>query len=365
MTPGFEKSLLKTLRDNYPHAGQRSDVQKSCLQLCSEQKLILKASVIQRVKEAVQDLYDFSRTEAYQETLLNSLPPEESEILNANISNSSVLMAYDFHYDPESDQLSLIEINTNASGFLFADLAYQTHGIEAWTDSRSRLLESFQEDGLNDRVSIVDESPEAQKMFPEFLLYQEWFQQNDIQATIVDTKTPDWSDHLENFVYNRFNDFVLVSPESCGFRKKYLSKSIVLSPNPKEFILLADKLRLLEFTKANVSDVLIPILEFSDFESPSEIWSKRKKYFFKPKRLFGGKAVFKGASISRKRFDTLVFQDYLAQEIRPAGLYNGFKFDMRFFTYKSQIQMGVARFYKGQLLNFDDPDGGLAPIVLN
>ena len=214
-----------------------------------------------------------------------SLPRHEAEIIEKRPGNSSILMAYDFHYEPETDLLSLIEINTNASAFLFADIANRHNGNSHWTDAREKLLESFKEEGLKKKLFIIDEDLKNQKMFPEFLLYQEWLCNMGYEPTITNAENTDIIDG-ESFVYNRFNDFVFAEERSEHLRKAYLEGSQVFSPSPHEFILSADKLRLFEFAKHNVSDVLVPMKAFTDFESADALWAERKKYFFKPKRLY-------------------------------------------------------------------------------
>lgn len=363
MTTEFQNKLLKAFADEYPCCGQPEKVQESILHLSTQHKLELKKRVYVRIEKAIKDLYAYAHSGDYLSMLLETLPSDEAEILKRRPANSSALMAYDFHYEAEKDLLSLIEINTNASAFLFADIANRMSGNNMWQNACELLMQSFKDEGLKKDISIIDENPEQQKMFPEFLLYLEWFNQNGFSAQILDCEDPAVLDG-KSFIYNRFNDFTLREKRSAKLRQAYLNSEQIFSPSPHEFILLADKLRLFKFAKANISDVIIPMKAFTDFESADELWGQRKKYYFKPKRLYGGKAVFRGSSISKTRFQTLNFDDYLAQESRPPGQKEGFKFDLRFFVYRDQIQLGIARFFKGQLLNFDDPDGGLGPIVL-
>jgi hypothetical protein len=363
LTNEFQNKLLKSFATEYPCCGQPELVQNTILHLSTELSLDLKTSVYQRVEKAIQDLYEYAHSKEYISELIATLPEDEAEILMKRPKNSSVLMAYDFHYDPEKDLLSLIEINTNASAFLFADISNRQSNNPHWSNAREQLLEAFKEEGLKDKVIIIDEDYKGQKMFAEFLLYCEWFSNNGVQAQIKEAEDSSVTEG-NSFIYNRFNDFTLAESRSSHLRKSYLSGQQVFSPSPHEFILLADKLRLFNFSKNNISDVIVPMKAFTDFESTEEIWSNRKKYFFKPKRLYGGKAVFRGSSISKTRFEALDPSNYLAQEHRPPGQKDGFKFDLRFFVYRDQIQLGIARFFKGQLLNFNDPDGGLGPIAL-
>jgi hypothetical protein len=102
-----------------------------------------------------------------------------------------------------------------------------------------------------------------------------------------------------------------------------------------------------------------------------DIWSQRKKLFFKPKNAFGSKQSYKGASVSRKTFDELDKNDTIAQEFIPApeisyvtpeGPQN-FKYDLRCYAYQGRLQLIVARLYQGQVTNLRTPYGGFAPVL--
>ncbi|MCX7977939.1 MAG: hypothetical protein N2578_02945, partial [Bdellovibrionaceae bacterium] len=176
------------------------------------------------------------------------------------------------------------------------------------------------------------------------------------------------------------------SDESVGLRKAWSDGSVILSPNPYEYLLLADKERLIDWSQPGF---------FKQFElSQSEqellgsavpksydlsrcdknaIWDARKNLFFKPKREFGSKKAFKGASISRKTFEELCHKDCMAQEYIPAPIYqtktaNGleeFKYDLRCYFYQDQLQSIVARVYQGQVTNLRTPGGGFAPVLFD
>jgi hypothetical protein len=144
---------------------------------------------------------------------------------------------------------------------------------------------------------------------------------------------------------------------------------------------LADKQRLVQFTqkgflesvgaseeqKHAIDKVLIPSYDLKNFASPEEIWAERKTLFFKPKRSYGGKSVYRGESVSRKVFERLMHEDTLIQKYQPPqkmptedprSVLNNWKFDVRFFVYGDQIQLVAARIYQGQVTNFSSPMGG-------
>jgi hypothetical protein len=65
-------------------------------------------------------------------------------------------------------------------------------------------------------VAIVDEVPEQQYLYPEFLLYRQLLQRHDIETVICDPRELSTSEgrlwHQEqpiDFVYNRLTDFSL------------------------------------------------------------------------------------------------------------------------------------------------------------
>jgi hypothetical protein len=239
---------------------------------------------------------------------------------------------------------------------------------------------------------IVDQKPEEQRLYLEFLLYKELFETDGVKCEIADTNELTWSasgkelyskdGKVLNLVYNRDTDFFLDS--APAIKNAWLAKAAAISPNPNEYALLADKQRLEEI--AGVAD---PSLTFGISAKATEAiqktllrttsvealgdkaWANRKYWFFKPKRSFGGKAVYRGASVSRNVFENQVLpNDYIAQEFAPPsnvtlehdGKEEQYKYDLRFFAYKNKIQLAVARVYQGQTTNAQTPGGGIAAI---
>ena len=81
--------------------------------------------------------------------------------------------------------------------------------------------------------------------------------------------------------------------------------------------------------------------------------------------MFGGKGVYAGKSLSRKKFDSLG-NHYIAQEAHPPGRVDfndeNWKYDIRAFFSESHVQKIVARVYQGQVTNFSKEGGGFALI---
>src|SRR5690606_24549226 len=112
----------------------------------------------------------------------------------------------------------------------------------------------------------------------------------------------------------------LEEPSHKTLRKILSDQLAVVSPQPKEYDLLADKNRLLELQKNKsslpqaIQDILLSSFGVNDFSSPEDLWSKRKKFFFKPKNSFGGKSAYRGQSLSHKVFERLIASDPMIQE---------------------------------------------------
>jgi hypothetical protein len=311
--------------------------------------------------------------------------------------NFSALMSYDFHVD-ENGRLRLIEINTNASMSLLAELLYELHGLENPFSAEFRLaiMKTFkteyslsQPGGSLRTVVITDHEPERQRLYAEFELYRELFLREGFNCSISDAtdlmfhngELRSRNDEKIDLVYNRHTDFYLETPSTTGLRAAMTEKAACLSPHPFEYRMLADKERLLELNKpgaldalapeiaATISRALIQTLDVAAMENAEALWADRKKWFFKPKRSFGGKATFRGSSMTRGAFkQVLESGSHMAQEFVAAPVVtlpttnDEYKYDLRFFVYRDQIQLACARLYKGQMTNSQTPGGGIAPI---
>jgi hypothetical protein len=315
--------------------------------------------------------------------------------------HNSVLMSYDFHLEPTASgwQLRLIEINTNASMGLAGALLYKAAEIEPnpLANPKSDILRSFkmeydswtksQASGWLNELAIIDENPSQQRLLFEFEMYREVFQNHGWNCEMLDPKdllpadlgrlrAPGRSEPL-HMVYNRWTDFLLEKPEAKLLRDSALANKICVTPHPFEYLRLADKNRMVDWTRAKeqgelaepIAKSLISSKLVSEFQA-EELWAHRKKYFFKPVRMHGGKAVYRGSSMSQVVFKRILESQYIAQEIiaapelqapSEAGGQN-FKYDLRFVAYRDQIQLCLARLYQGQMTNAQTEGGGLAVI---
>ena len=160
-----------------------------------------------------------------------------SEVAQPDFGPLGVFMGYDFHLAAAGPKL--IEVNSNAGGaFLNALLAKAQRaccaeieatpgGVKA-DDFDGAVLRMFQHEWLLQQrtgapklIAIVDDRPDEQYLYPEFLLAQRFFQRHGIDATIADGRQL----HYEHgkllterrpvdLVYNRLVDFAFDHPDT-------------------------------------------------------------------------------------------------------------------------------------------------------
>ncbi len=373
----FYKQVNATAKKLFPGL---SGVEVAWEHLISPLELKLPRSVLDSAKSAIEAFYRISRSPAYAA----ALPPDP--VGSHSGGHDSVLMAYDFH-TTEDGRCFLVEINTNGAGFMLSSLMQLAKTDE--DPEKFKPLMDLRESFLNEmklakiqsqsppHIAICDENIAEQKMYPEFLMYKDWFKAQGWSAEIVEAREFTKAD----LVYNRCTDFYFESESSVTLREAHLKNLACVTPNPHEYWLLADKERLIQLgsdsfwskiggsadDRAAIAKVLIPTFEKSHFSSLDEIWEQRKSLFFKPKRSHGGKSVYRGESVSRKVFERLMLEDILIQKFQPAqkiptdderSVLNNWKFDLRFYVYQDRIHLTVARAYQGQVTNFASPLGG-------
>ena len=390
----FYKKLDQLARREFPGLG---DTSVAWDHLVSPVEIRLPKSVYAKAESAIRAFHALSRRQQYSALLEPMLDSSDT-----NTDYDSVLMAYDFHTN-EAGECFLVEVNTNASGFLLASLMELVHsGVEArdypplqsLRASFTNELRRWNANAGPARVAITDEDIEQQKMLPEFIMYRDWFRADCWTAefceardfTVRDNRLHTPAHGAVDLVYNRLTDFYLEQPQHAALRQGFHQCLVCLTPNPREYWLLADKQRLIQLTEpdflakagateqgiAALRKILIPTFEKSAFPSIDDIWQQRRSLFFKPKRSHGAKSVYRGESVSRKVFERLMQEDILIQHFTPAqkvpvddprSVLSNWKFDLRFYVYANQIQLCVARIYQGQVTNFASPLGGLTKVV--
>lgn len=314
-------------------------------------------------------------------------------------------MGYDFHLTPNGPKL--IEINTNAGGaFLNAFLAQaqiaccdeveQGLARQSLAQFESRAIEMFEAEwkrqgrtGALRRIAIVDDAPQDQYLYPEFVLAKRLFERHGYAAVIADPATLRFEcDVLQesgvpiDLVYNRLVDFSLGDPRHAALRAAYEGGAVVVTPNPRNHALFADKrnLTLLADREAlgawglGVASVAalsgVPRAVNVTGENADQLWRGRKELFFKPASGHASKAVYRGDKITKGVWDDIRKSAYIAQDfaapgertIEVDGQRVQRKVDVRLYTYAGVLLIAAARLYQGQTTNFRTPGGGFAPV---
>lgn len=384
----MKSDFIQQLRTSFPGLQNQPLEDLVAENLISPFTVQLPSAVLSQAQRVIELIFSMREKSSYQGHYQNLITEKG---LN-DPGNKSIMMSYDFHVD-ENLNLKLIEINTNAAFLVLGHQMYQAKGhplpvtdfslTEIGENIRTELRLQGKTPADDLKISIVDEAPSEQRLFVEFLAYNELF------------KSWGWNSHIQDyrdlfqkfspdFIYNRYTDFFLTQESSAPLLQKFLNHEVCLSPNPYEYLLLADKQRLIDwvvpgflesqgFSGEDLSLLRLCLPMSYDLcpAKAEEIWAQRKKLFFKPKNAFGSKQSFRGGSISRKAYDEVLNQNMIAQEFVPAPEQTfetpegpqKFKFDLRCYAYQGRLQLIVARLYQGQVTNLRTPYGGFATVL--
>ena len=205
------------------------------------------AREMQRVIDAVEAV---TRLPAYREQVLAGAP----EIARSAPSARGVFFGFDFHITPDGPKL--IEINTNAGGALLnveLQREQRTCCPEADDSARAspehleqRLFDMFMSEwhlARGDRplrtLAIVDDAPQAQYLYPEFVLFRKLFETRGVHAVIVDARdlTVESGSLLHegrqiDLVYNRCTDFYLADASHGALAEAFRRDLAVITPHP-------------------------------------------------------------------------------------------------------------------------------------
>ena len=397
-------ALRDALESEIGEAGLFDLIQQRCPHLFSTRPVFVSPGHIARMAALVQAIESVVAMPAYREEVLGRSPP----IARHDAGGAKgVFFGYDFHI--AEDSFGLIEINTNAGGaMLNAVLARAQRACCAADDSLLPLpaTASAFEDSMVSMfrsewslagpkrplrsIAIVDNYPEQQYLYPEFLLFQRLFQRHGLQAVIADPSEFTlrdgtlWHDDLAiDIVYNRLTDFSLAETASATLREAYLTNAMVLTPHPQAHALYADKRNLALLgdesqlkrlaVPQETQDILlasIPHTEIVDPKNAERLWRERRHLFFKPFGGFGGRAAYRGDKLTQRVWQEILAGTYVAQALVAPGARviqkdepkQVFKFDLRDYTYDGRVQWVAARVYQGQTTNFRTPGGGFAPV---
>lgn len=314
-----------------------------------------------------------------------ALPQWAAKVGAGRTAQSGAFMGYDFHLTEAGPQL--IEINTNAGGALLA----------AWQAGREEVLDGFvamfraECPGTLKAIAIVDEAPQTQYLYPEFLGFQQLFAAHGIQAFIC---TPAdlmlchgslWLEETKiDLVYNRLTDFAFAEAAQAVLKEAW-RQGAAITPNPAHHARYADKKNLIALTDAalltewdvaaDCRTVLLSGIPRTEAVTPgraADFWQHRRQLFFKPAAGYGSKGAYRGDKLTKRVFDEILAGDYVAQALAlppmipasVAGEVMQLKADVRNYVYRGAVQFVTARLYQGQTTNFRTPGGGFAQVVI-
>jgi hypothetical protein len=270
------------------------------------------------------------------------------------------VLGFDFHLGEAEPQL--IEINTNPGGLLVSlEIARAaTASCDCFTEPLSvlssasvpvgeveaRAVEAFRTEFESARgtrplrtIALIDDEPKEQYLLPEFALYQRLLEQSGYRVFIADAA------HLTvrgdvlaldgetvDLVYNRCTDFYFSEERHAALREAYERDLAVITPHPAAHARWADKrvlarlrdetlLRLAGLDTDEISHLraTIPSTEIVEANRAGKFWSRRKDLFFKPVDGFGSKAAYRGDKLTRKAFEHVLSNRYVAQAIAPTS----------------------------------------------
>jgi len=369
--------------------------------LFSNAPVFLSQADLMAMGEAVQAIEALGQFKPFQAEALAWAP----EIARTDFGPRGAFMGYDFHLTPNGPKL--IEVNTNAGGaFLNAILAQawvaccpevQALASQPPAKFEDAVWNMFEAEWRLQRragrprvIAIVDDAPEGQYLYPEFLMAQAFFQRHGVEAVIADPNSLRfWRGRLMlgeqpiDLVYNRLVDFAFEGPAVGPLREAYLADAVVVTPNPRNHALLADKRNLALLSdparlealgvEQGLRDTLarLPRARLVTSDNAASLWAERKSLFFKPAAGHASKAVYRGDKLTRAVWANILQGDYVAQafaapserRVQVQGDPQVRKMDVRLYTYAGSTILAAARLYQGQTTNFRTAGGGFAPVI--
>ena len=358
---------------------------------------------IEAMERIVNAIESAARLPPYQERVLSWAP----EIAAFDPGPIGALMGYDFHLGSDGPQL--IEVNTNAGG-AFLNVALARAQKQCCQPSEqsfvtTKMLDGFEEAVTNmfiqewqrqsatampNRIAIIDNDPKSQFMFLEFELACQLLQARGIDTVILDPSELEYVDgaltahgRKIDMVYNRLVDFAFEEPDHVLLKQAYLDGAVVVTPNPHVHAMLANKQNLtllsdsqtlrdwgLDEAAVECLERSVPRTKIVSRDDAAELWHTRRQLFFKPVSGYGSKGVYRGSKLTRRVFENILDEDYIAQTFIPAterslkidDTVAIRKVDIRLYTYGGKLLLPAARVYQGQATNFRTLGGGFAPV---
>ena len=397
------EALRNSLEAHLRDSGLPEQLLDANSRLFADSPVFLQQGHLQKMEQLIRAVERVTHNGAYRAAALANAPAP----IRQGFGPRGVFFGYDFHLGADGPQL--IEINTNAGGVLLnlylasaqqaccAEVITFFGGRTKFADVENELIAMFKEewqsqcpDKLLRTIAIVDNEPSTQFLYPEFLLFQSLFERHSIEAVIADPKdftikeNALWlSAQKIDMVYNRLTDFYLELPGSACLLEAYRKRIAVFTPSPYIYALYADKRNLpllsdsdrlkelgVEEEEIYVLGRSLPTTVTVTKDNAAQLWTNRKKLFFKPATGYGSRGTYRGAKLTRRVWENIIHADYVAQTMIPPSernlIINGekqsLKLDIRCVTYSGKVQQLSARLYQGQTTNLRTQGGGLATV---
>jgi hypothetical protein len=394
-------ALRRALEADPAAQGLHAMIEERCPHLFASLPLFVSREHVDEMAAVVQAVEEVVALPAYREAAVAWAP----SIARHDPGAAGAFIGYDFHLGAAGPRL--IEINTNAGGALLnailaraqraccKEIEVLESGPVPAQDLERTLFEMFAAEwrrggrsGLPRRVAIVDDAPEQQFMYPEFLLFAQLFRRFGVEAAVLapeqlafeGASLRDAQGPLD-LVYNRLTDFAFEAEGHAPLRAAYLADAAVITPHPRAHALYADKRNLSLLTDAALLHswgVRRPVLEAlqrgiprTEIVVPAQadrLWAERRRLFFKPAAGHGSKAAYRGEKLTRRVWEEILAGRYVAQALvlpseRRIGPEAAMKVDVRNYVYDGQVQLLAARLYQGQTTNMRTAGGGFAPVL--
>ncbi|TYP66315.1 hypothetical protein [Stutzerimonas stutzeri] len=399
-----QMALANALTDQVGGSELLELLMSRCPHVFAARPVFVSSERLQQVAEVVRAIERTVSLPAWRAHALDSAPP----IARHNPRGArGVFLGYDFHLDEET--LGLIEINTNAGGAMLNVLLARAQrsccsgvvglspGDEGAGGFEHAILNMFAQEWTASgeqrplkRVVILDERPQSQYLYPEFLLFQRLFESAGIDCIIADpTELKFVAGSLMvggepvDLVYNRLTDFYLESKSCDALRTAFLADAVTLTPHPQAYALYADKRRLVDLTNPSLLEDVgvdlqtqvvlaeyVPPTSLVEVRNADQLWHNRRSLFFKPVSGYGSRGAYRGEKLTKRVWEEIVNGNYVAQTLVVPGerrvaadpQVRAMKFDLRAYVYAGKVQWNAARVYQGQTTNFRTEGGGFAPV---
>ena len=399
----LDRNALNTsLEDQLTETRSNSIGANALNKLFSATPVFVPTAQIAAMERIVKAIESAAKLPSYQEQVLSWAP----EIAAYNPGPIGAFMGYDFHLGSDGPQL--IEVNTNAGGaflnVLLARAQKRCCNAAQQSAATTQMLDGFEKavfdmfkqewqrqspTAMPNRIAIVDNDPKGQFMFLEFELACQLLQARGVDTVILDPSELEYVDGMLtahgqkiDMIYNRLVDFAFEEPNHVLLKQAYLEGAVVVTPNPHVHAMLANKQNLtllsdpqtlrawgLDETEVEYLEKSVPRTKIVSRDDAAELWRTRRQLFFKPVAGHGSKGVYRGSKLTRRVFDNILDEDYIAQTFVPAGerslkiddVVTNRKVDIRLYTYGGELLLPAARVYQGQATNFRTLGGGFAP----